>query len=40
MLDVMVRDQGPGAIVMPLLILLGFAAVVTAIAAGFFRWDA
>ena len=40
MLDVMVRDQGPGAVVMPLLILLGFAAVVTAIAAWFFRWDA
>ncbi len=40
MLDVMVRDQGPGAVVIPILVLLGFAVVVTAIATRLFRWDA
>lgn len=40
MLDVMVRGQGPSAIVVPILILLAFAAVFAAIAAKLFRWDA
>ncbi|HLK95702.1 MAG TPA: ABC transporter permease [Nocardioidaceae bacterium] len=40
MLDVMVRGQGPAAVVMPMVILLGFATVVTGVAARLFRWDA
>ncbi|UUW87164.1 ABC transporter permease [Nocardioides sp. WV_118_6] len=39
MLDVMVRGQGPGSAVVPLLILAGFAIVVTALAARLFRWE-
>jgi ABC-2 type transport system permease protein len=39
MLDVMVRGQGPGAILTPMLVLLGFAVVVGAIATRLFRWD-
>ena len=39
MLDVMVRGEGPGAAVTPMLILAGFAVVVTAVAARLFRWD-
>jgi ABC-2 type transport system permease protein len=39
MLDVMVRGLGVGAIVAPVGILLGFAAVVSAIALRSFRWD-
>lgn len=39
MLDVMVRGQGPGAAVVPLLVLAGFAVVVTALAAKLFRWE-
>jgi len=39
MLDVMVRDQGPSAIVLPMVILLGFALVLGALAAKLFRWD-
>ncbi|MEZ0578647.1 ABC transporter permease [Nocardioides sp. MH1] len=39
MLDVLVRGQGPGAALAPLLVLAGFAVVVTAIAAKLFRWD-
>lgn len=39
MLDTMVRGQGPGSALMPIVILLGFAAVVTAIASRLFRWD-
>lgn len=39
MLDVVVRGDGPGAAVVPMLVLLGFAAVVTLIAARVFRWD-
>lgn len=39
MLDVMVRDQGPVAVWVPLLILLAFAAVCAAVAAKLFRWD-
>jgi ABC-2 type transport system permease protein len=39
MLDVMVRGQGPGAVVAPMLVLGGFALVMTALAARLFRWD-
>lgn len=39
MLDVMVRGQGPGAAVQPMLILLGFALVVGLIATRLFRWE-
>ncbi len=39
MLDVLGRGQGVGAIVVPCLILLGFALVLTAIATRVFRWD-
>jgi ABC-2 type transport system permease protein len=39
MLDVMVRGDGPGAAVQPMLILLGFALVVTLVAARLFRWE-
>lgn len=39
MLDVMVRGQGPSAAVVPLLVLAGFAVVVTALAARMFRWE-
>jgi ABC-2 type transport system permease protein len=37
--DVLVRGQGPQAALLPILILLVFAAVVTAIAARLFKWD-
>jgi len=37
--DVMVRGQGPGAAVLPILILLGFTVVIGAIATRFFQWD-
>lgn len=37
--DVMVRGQGPGAAVYPILVLLAFTVVVTAIATRLFRWD-
>ncbi|MFT4189715.1 MAG: ABC transporter permease [Aeromicrobium sp.] len=40
MLDVMVRGQGPSAVVVPVLVLLAFAAVFTTISAKLFRWDA
>jgi ABC-2 type transport system permease protein len=40
MLDVMVRGQGPSAAFAPMAILLGFAVVVTLVAARLFRWDA
>ncbi|MCK5892053.1 MAG: ABC transporter permease [Aeromicrobium sp.] len=40
MLDVMVREQGPSAIVLPIVILLGFAAVFATISARLFRWEA
>jgi ABC-2 type transport system permease protein len=39
MLDVMVRGQGPGAALVPIGILLGFAIVVTAISVRLFRWE-
>jgi ABC-2 type transport system permease protein len=40
MTDVLVRGQSIGAIVLPMLVLLGFALVVTAVAAKLFRWEA
>lgn len=40
MIDVMVRGEGPAAIVVPTLILLAFAAVFAVIASRLFRWDA
>lgn len=40
MLDVMVRGEGPSAVVVPLLILIGFTVVFASIAAKLFRWDA
>lgn len=39
LLDVMVRGEGPAALVVPVLVLLGFAAVFAAIAAKLFRWE-
>lgn len=39
MLDVMVRGEGPSALVVPMLVLLGFAVVFAAIAAKLFRWE-
>ncbi|KHL09441.1 ABC-2 type transport system permease protein [Mumia flava] len=39
MSDVMVRGQGVEAIIAPMLGLLAFAAVMTALATRFFRWD-
>ncbi len=39
MLDLMVRGQGPAAVLAPMAILLGFALVVTAVAVRLFRWD-
>lgn len=39
MLDVMVRGEGPSAALVPILILLAFAAVFTGLAARIFRWD-
>jgi len=40
MMDVMVRGQGIEAVWQPLLILLAFAAVCSAVSARLFRWDA
>jgi len=39
MLDVMVRGEGPGSAVVPMLILLAFATVLTLVSARLFRWD-
>lgn len=39
MLDVMVRGRGVGAIVVPTIVLLATAAVVSAVAVRFFRWE-
>lgn len=39
MLDVMVRGEGPTAALMPMVILFGFAVVVTLVAARLFRWE-
>lgn len=39
MLDVMVRGEGPGAVVAPLLVMVGFTVVIGAIASRAMRWD-
>ena len=39
MLDVLVRDGGVGAVLTPVAVLLGFAAVVTLIATRVFSWE-
>jgi ABC-2 type transport system permease protein len=39
MLDVMVRDREPAAVLPEMGILLGFAVVITAIASRLFKWD-
>jgi ABC-2 type transport system permease protein len=39
MLDVMVRGEGPAAAVLPIVILAGFALVVTLLAARLFQWE-
>ncbi len=39
MKDVMVRGEGPSAAFLPIVILLGFAVAITAIATRVFRWD-
>jgi ABC-2 type transport system permease protein len=39
MLDVMVRGDGPSAALVPMAVLLGFAVVVTLVAARLFRWE-
>ncbi len=39
MKDVMVRGEGPSAALLPIVILLGFAVVITSIATRVFRWD-
>lgn len=39
MLDTMVRGEGPASALMPIAILLAFAAVLAGIAAKLFRWD-
>ena len=39
MLDLMVRGQGPEAVLLPAAVLTGFAVVLTVIAARLFRWD-
>lgn len=39
MMDVMVRGEGPAAVVVPALILLAFAAALTLLSAKLFRWE-
>jgi ABC-2 type transport system permease protein len=39
MLDVLVRGQGPAAVLLPMAVLAGFAAVLTLVAARFFQWE-
>ncbi len=39
MLDVMVRGEGPSALVVPVAVLLGFTVVFGVLAARLFRWD-
>ncbi len=39
MLDVLVRGEGPSAVIVPMGILLAFAVVMTAVAVKLFRWD-
>ncbi|MEV7397579.1 ABC transporter permease [Aeromicrobium sp. NPDC092404] len=39
MLDTMVRGEGPASALVPIVILLGFAVVVSGVASRVFRWD-
>ncbi len=39
MLDVLVRGQGPTAVLLPMAVLAAFAAALTLLAARLFRWD-
>jgi ABC-2 type transport system permease protein len=39
MLDVMVRGDGPSAAVLPMGILVAFAAIVVLISSRFFTWE-
>lgn len=39
LLDVLVRDAGAAALVVPMAVLVGFAAVLTLLASRFFTWD-
>jgi ABC-2 type transport system permease protein len=39
LIDVMVRGEGPSALVVPMVALLGFAVVFGVVAARLFRWD-
>ena len=39
MLDILVRGKGPGALLVPTAVLLGFALVLTLVAMRVFRWD-
>src|SRR5690606_33933645 len=39
MLDVMVRGEGPSAVLVPMAVLAAFAVVVTLAAARIFRWE-
>lgn len=38
--NVLVRGEGPQSVLIPILVMLGFAVVVTVLATRFFRWDA
>ena len=39
MLDVLVRGEGPAAVLVPMAVLAGFAAALTLVAARLFRWE-
>jgi ABC-2 type transport system permease protein len=39
MLDVLVRGEGPAAVLLPMAVLAGFALVLTLLAARLFRWE-
>ena len=39
MLDVLVRGEGPAAVLVPMAVLAGFAPVLTLVAARLFRWE-
>jgi ABC-2 type transport system permease protein len=39
MLDVLVRGEGPSALVVPMALLAGFAAVMILLSAKLFRWE-
>ena len=39
MLDVLVRGEGPAAVLLPMAVLAAFAAVLTLLSARLFRWE-